>query len=413
MKTLNLITLAFILLSSLAIHGQCDVYEVVIAPQANDSFATAEYTLWIPEGVDRVDRILLHQHGCSKWAQDAGRTVTDDLHWKALAEKTNSALLGSSLWPRGECSDWALPQNGSEGAFLAALDKLAVSSGHPEIATVNWAMWGHSGGGFWVQSMLQSFPERFDAAVIQSGGFSREDGIWGPEMERVPHSLEVPLLIHTGIGEKDHERFARTYDQSILFFRAMRKKGAPVSLAIDPASGHNAGNSRYLTIPWIYGALEGQKSDEVVWPSEHSADGNWFPSKTVGNAWKDFTATGMVSDQTAPRSAPFDLCTQRSYWGVRLMWDALPDWETGIKTFRIYRDGKLLPPYTALMRPIDKEKETENFRAPGNMDTPFEPLSQMMYRDTSAEYGVSYTYEVSMVNWAGLESERSAPIRIE
>ena len=118
-----------------------------------------------------------------------------------------------------------------------------------------------------------------------------------------------------GIGEKDHERFARTYDQSILFFRAMRKKGAPVSLAIDPASGHNAGNSRYLTIPWIYGALEGQKSDEVVWPSEHSADGNWFPSKTVGNAWKDFTATGMVSDQTAPRSAPFDLRTQRSYWG--------------------------------------------------------------------------------------------------
>lgn len=412
MKTNYLILCLVNLLSFFSTYAQCDTYGLTIEPLSNEKFSTAEYTLWIPKGVEKVQRIILHQHGCGKWAQDAGRNATDDLHWRLLAQKTKSALLGSSLWPEEECREWCDPENGTERAYLQALDELSEISGHPEIATVKWIVWGHSGGGYWTQSMLQKYPERLEAVILQSAGF-RERDMAGTPMNSDSYPKNVPILIHTGIEEKGHERFDGTYKDAILFFDSMRANGAPATLAIDPASGHNAGNSRYLTIPWISAIIEGSQATGTVSPSAYSEQGIWFPNEIIAAKWDAFSKLGTVPDDSAPNSPPFNLIGKKTYRGIELTWNAVSDWESGIKTFRIYRNDKLLQPYTAPVRPIDKADFTENFREPNSMDTPNAPLSQMIYNDTLTKEGVTYKYQVSMVNWAGLESSKSEPIHIK
>ena len=384
-------------------------YRVDIKPQAGEAFARAEYTLWIPEGVSQIQRIILHQHGCGDNAQTAGQTVTDDPHWRLLAQHTQSALLGSSLWPQGECDDWCDPTQGTERAFLQALDELAQRSGHPEVATVNWVVWGHSGGGYWTYAMLDKYPERFDAAVFQSPAF-RLGGQRDTELQNASYHPNVPLLIHLGSEEKGDERFGSLYDDGVKTFALMREQGAPVTLAIDPASGHGSGNARYLTIPWIVAALASNEQEATTRPSEYSTQGNWFPDQVTAAKGEVFAKLGNVPDFTPPEQAPSTLEATASSEGVSLTWNATPDWESGVKTFRVYRNGKLLPPYTAASR--QEGESTEYYRKPMYSDTPLRPLATMEYLDKSAQPDSTYRYQVSLVNWAGLQSPLSEPVEI-
>ena len=131
------------------------------------------YTLWIPDGVSRLRGIIVHQHGAGTTASKEGSTAVYDLHWQALATKWDCALLGPSYHVLNEKIDlspggselWFDPRHGSEKTFLKALDEFALKSGHPEIKTVPWALWGHSGGGIWVNVMSMLYPDR----VIGSG----------------------------------------------------------------------------------------------------------------------------------------------------------------------------------------------------------------------------------------------------
>jgi hypothetical protein len=54
------------------------------------------YTLWIPEGIQTVRAVIVHQHGASIPAAQAGATSAYDLHWQALARKWDCVLLGPS-----------------------------------------------------------------------------------------------------------------------------------------------------------------------------------------------------------------------------------------------------------------------------------------------------------------------------
>src|SRR5437879_9417448 len=54
------------------------------------------YTLWIPDNIKTVRAVIVHQHGASIPAAQAGATSAYDLHWQALAKKWNCVLLGPS-----------------------------------------------------------------------------------------------------------------------------------------------------------------------------------------------------------------------------------------------------------------------------------------------------------------------------
>ena len=114
----------------------------------------ATYTLWIPDGVKTLRGLIVHQHGAGITASKEGSTAAYDLHWQALAKKWDCALLGPSyhvlndgdLGPAGS-EYWFDPRRGSDRVFLKAIQDLGAKSGHPELATVPWALWGHSAGG--------------------------------------------------------------------------------------------------------------------------------------------------------------------------------------------------------------------------------------------------------------------------
>ncbi|MEO1526092.1 MAG: hypothetical protein AAFX06_11695, partial [Planctomycetota bacterium] len=130
-----------------------------------------KYTVWIPPKVERLRGIVVHQHGCGEGSCKSGLTGAFDVHWQALAKKHDCALLAPSYeQPQdGECQLWCDPRNGSDKAFERALRQLGDQSGHPELAKVPWALWGHSGGGHWCGGMVMLHPERVAAAWLRSG----------------------------------------------------------------------------------------------------------------------------------------------------------------------------------------------------------------------------------------------------
>jgi poly(3-hydroxybutyrate) depolymerase len=129
------------------------------------------YTVWIPPGVKTLRGVVVHQHGCGEGSCKSGQTGAFDLHWQALARKHDCALL-SPVYEQPEkanCGLWCDPRNGSDRTFQKALSELGSRAGHPELATVRWGLWGHSGGGLWAGAMTLMHPERVAAAWLRSG----------------------------------------------------------------------------------------------------------------------------------------------------------------------------------------------------------------------------------------------------
>ena len=90
------------------------------------------------------------------------QTGAFDLHWQALAKKHGCALLAPSYEQPQEtdCQRWCDPRNGSDATFQQALVDLGNASGHRELASIPWALWGHSGGGTWCGCMTLMHPTR-------------------------------------------------------------------------------------------------------------------------------------------------------------------------------------------------------------------------------------------------------------
>lgn len=74
-----------------------------------------------------------------------------------------------------------------------------AQSAHPELATVPWALWGHSGGGHWAGGMLLLHPERVAAAWLRSG-VPATDAVDGKlKSYEIPDAaLKVPVMCNLG-----------------------------------------------------------------------------------------------------------------------------------------------------------------------------------------------------------------------
>ena len=173
------------------------------------------YRVWIPDGVARLRGVIVHQHGCGAGACKGGETAADDLHWQALARKWDCALLGPSYQQEDgqNCRLLVRPAQRLAQAFLQALDDLAAKSGHPELATVPWCLWGHSGGGFWASLMQTSDPERIVAVWLRSGtAFAAWEKGEIPKPEIPEAAYRIPVMCNPGAKEKDDKRFNGAWD---------------------------------------------------------------------------------------------------------------------------------------------------------------------------------------------------------
>lgn len=387
------------------------------------------YTAWIPPGVKTLRGVIVHQHGCGEGACKAGQTAAFDLHWQALAKKHECALLGPSYeQPEKEnCGMWCDPRNGSEKKFLQALYELAKRSQHPELATVPWALWGHSGGAAWVGTMLVLHPERIAAVWLRSGTprlVSRENPSL-PTLEFSAAALAVPAMCNLGTKEGVTEttgRFAGVWKGVQPLFADIRAKGGLIGVAVDPNSSHDCGNQRYLAMPWFdailsarlpekagsaklkpmpteaawLAPLQGDTAHPAVKFSGDAKSAVWLPNERVAKAWAEYVKDGNVNDATPPPQP-----TGVTLDGSELTWNAEADLESGIASFIIERDG------TEFARIPEKPSGSigrQIFQINGYSDTPTPPLAAMRFTDTSAKAGEKHTYRVITVNSAGLKS---------
>jgi hypothetical protein len=391
------------------------------------------YTLWLPPGVKALRGVVVHQHGCGEGSCKSGLTGAYDLHWQALARKHDCALLSPSYEQpeKADCQLWCDPRNGSGAAFQKGLADLGAKSGHPELAQVPWALWGHSGGGHWAGGMVLLHPDRVAAAWLRSGVplLKADPKRTGIKAHTVPEgALKVPVMCNLGTKEgvtvKD-DRFSGVWPANEAFFNEVRGRGGLVGVAVDPLSSHECGNQRYLAIPWLdaclsarlpktAGAPLGAMPTDKAWlapPTGGEAvpaakftgeplKAAWLPNEALAKAWTEYVKDTKVSDPTPP-PAPTNVRVK----GAALTWEAEADLESGLASFIIERDGQVLASVpeqgkNPFGRPVFQNLQYS--------DTPTQPLVPMQFTDAKAEPGKKHTYRVIAVNTAGLKSKPSA-----
>ena len=211
--------------------------------QPGELIYPVNYTIWIPQGVKSLRGVIVHQHGCGEGSCKSGLTGAYDLHWQALAKKHDCALLAPSYEQpeKADCQMWCDPRNGSGAAFQKCLVDLGAKSGHPELAKVPWALWGHSGGGHWAGGMVLLHPDRVAAAWLRSGvPLLKADPDathdQGPHLAR-RRARRCRMMCNLGTKEGvtvKEGRFAGVWPANEAFFREVRGKGGLIGVAIDP-----------------------------------------------------------------------------------------------------------------------------------------------------------------------------------
>jgi hypothetical protein len=432
------LTLALALAAATAAPAAGHYLEVTYPPstQAGELQLGVTYTMWVPDSVTRLRGVIVHQHGCGSGACKGGETAAYDLHWQALAKKWDCALLGPSYQQddKQNCRLWCDPRNGSAKTFLKALGELASKAKHPELESVPWCLWGHSGGGFWASLMQTAYPERIVAIWFRSGtayaAWEKGD-IAKPEIP--PAAYAIPMMCNPGAKEKGDKRFDGAWTGSLAMFKAYRAKGAPIGFAPDYRTAHECGDSRYLAIPFFDASLamrlpdKGNKDqklklvdlkaswlapllgDKAEASSSYAGkvdEAVWLPNEQVAKAWAEYVKSGSVSDST-PAPAPFGLkVTVQPDKTVEITWDAEADFESGMQAFVIQRDGKDLVQVPE--KPVGRYGRAL-FQAMSYHDTPEKPLPAMRYLDRETKPGTQHEYRVIAINSVGLKSAPSQP----
>lgn len=403
--------------------------------QAGELSFAVNYTIWIPQEVAKIRGVIVHQHGCGEGSCKSGLTGAFDLHWQALAAKHQCALLSPAYEQpeKADCQLWCDPRNGSDSAFQKCLVDLGTKSGHPELSTVPWALWGHSGGGHWAGGMVLLHPDRVAAAWLRSGVPLLEPSPDRPTIKAHKLSdaaLAVPVMCNLGTkeGVTDKEgRFAGVWPANEAFFNAVRSKGGLVGIAVDPLTAHECGNQRYMAIPWLDACLSARLPNsngeplrsmptDIAWlanplgteavpAANYSGDPRkaaWLPDESMARAWMQYVKETAISDMTAPPSP-----TQVQFNANVLSWECQADLESGLAGFIIERDGQFLANVP--------EKSSNPYGRPlfQNLqysDTPSQPLIVMQFTDSQSEAGKKHAYRVIALNTVGLKSTPSAEV---
>ena len=391
------------------------------------------YTIWIPSDVKTLRGVIVHQHGCGEGSCKSGLTGAFDLHWQALAKKHDCALLAPAYEQpeRADCQMWCDPRNGSGAAFQKCLVDLGAKSGHPELAKVPWALWGHSGGGHWAGGMVLLHPDRVAAAWLRSGV-----PLLKPDPERptikahtLPDAaLKVPVMCNLGTKEGvtvKEGRFAGVWPANEAFFGEVRGKGGLIGVAVDPLTSHECGNQRYLAIPWLDACLNarlpkapggplqpmpterrvagrghGQRSCPGCHVCRRSAAGRLVAERGDRGALDAIRQGHRRGRHHAASCADERACQrQRNHLGGRS--------RSRKRAGRIHHRARRRIP-RQLSRRRKNPFGRPLFQNLQYSDTPTQPLVPMRFTDSKAEPGKKHGYRVIAVNTVGMKSKPAA-----
>ncbi len=371
-KSLLTCTLLFLVLQ-IFVQGQVNVSKVATGSiyqttirNSSYLFDHADYAVFIPEDITVIRGVLVHQHGCTM--EGIGASTAYDLQYQSLAKKWGLALVGPDIYPKAgrSCADWRDPESGSGPALIKMLDEIGRLSGHNELKTAPWLLWGYSGGGYWTLAMMKEYPERILAVFSYSPAFD-------PQWDFPEAAAKIPLMIrHAGSNDLNSPR-VDCWGTALHAFSKLRKMGGYVSIAYTPHQTHNFSYVRYMAVPFYEAALaqrlpeihsSGLKDMDVskAWLGDtatlqihkaatytgNKASMSWFSDSLVAVKWKEFVTTGSVSDMTPP-PAPYGLQFRRVNSSViEVTWKADADIESGIKHFSFFKNGRRIGDFPRL-----------------------------------------------------------------
>jgi pimeloyl-ACP methyl ester carboxylesterase len=368
-------------------------YQVSIPPTKQDYYLSADYRIWIPDGIEKIRGLIVKQHGCGDPASATGLNHANDIQWQALALKHQFALIGTKL-PTGDsfCEIWAQINNGSGRAFFKALAFFADESGHQELEKLPWLLWGHSGGADWAAQMMQQYPERTIAVIAaRAGGFTF--------LGTNPNLKNIPVLF--ALGEKDLDFFNETQTLPTEVFLRYRKINALWAFGKEVNAAHETDDTRLLAIPYLDAIATARMPEEgnqllAINPARGwlgniatkkivSVDdyrGNpakmaWLPNEETTRKWQEYVTTGKIKPTLKPTAPTNVRARQINDREVLITWDFIPDLENGLPSFRIYRDNSLIQTL---------EGQKHNFG-----DAPDTPNIALEFRDRQPKADSNYT----------------------
>lgn len=212
-----------------------------IPPGAN--FAIAQFRFWMPPASGAVRGVLVLVPG----SNGDGRSMAQDSVWQDFATKQNLAIIACRFTDKphdlGFIEEYIAVSRGSGDALLGALAGFAAKSGHPEVATAPFLMWGMSAGGQFSWEFVAWKPERVISFVVNKGGI-----YYSALLPRA--SREVPGLLFT--GGKDLAFRTNTING---LFALNRRAGALWALTDEPSAGHVVGRSRDMALAFYADVL--------------------------------------------------------------------------------------------------------------------------------------------------------------
>ncbi len=392
------------------------VYRVVVGNKVNND--SAVYTLFIPEGLDTVRGVFIHQHGCGM--EGRGASTAYDVQYQAFAKKWGLAIVGPDLYDESGCHGWRDPQSGSGPSLLAALGQIGRVSHHPELDRAPWLLWGHSGGGYWVLGMMRDYPERILAAFCYSPAFD-------PQWDYPVEALKIPVMVRHAGADDINSTDVKCWQTAVNTFRRLRAAGGLASIAYTPYQNHNYSFVRYMAIPFYesvllkrlpaggspsYTAMKAM-DESAGWLADtlslntykyadyhkRSRDLSWVPDSATAAKWKAYVITGTVVDRTPP-PAPYGLSGKRLHnVAVELRWKADADVESGIKHFHIYNG-------TQLIGRFPEHGVYQRFDTNGDDALPMSDLPELK-AVVILPQGADHQVSISTVNHFDLESPRA------
>jgi dienelactone hydrolase len=173
--------------------------------------------------------------------------MAQDTVWQAFATRNSLAILACRFTDRqheqGFIEEYIAVSKGSGDALLTALSRFAQRSGHAELATAPFLMWGMSAGGQFNYEFVAWKPERVAAFVVNKGGI-----YYSALLSRA--AREVPGMLFT--GGKD---LAFRNNTIAGLFAVNRRGGALWALAEEPGVAHVVGKSRDVSMVFFEDVL--------------------------------------------------------------------------------------------------------------------------------------------------------------
>jgi len=237
--------------------------------------------------------------------------MAQDTVWQDFAPKNKLAIVACRFTDRphdqGFFEDYIAVSKGSGEALLAALEHFAERSGHREVASAPFLMWGMSAGGQFNWEFVAWKPERVIGFVVNKGGV-----YYSALLSKA--SRQVPGILFT--GGKDLEFRTNTING---LFAVNRRGSALWALAEEPSAAHVVGKSRDVSMILFEDLLALRLSPSgTLQPLEEKTgflgdlkaktfaplgDGKvpnyptaWLPTERVAKAWQ-----AMVTEQPIPR----------------------------------------------------------------------------------------------------------------